>query len=149
MQRGYQVVGPTARDGAIVYEAMDSVDDLPVGWTDEHDGGRYRLKKRNDTALFGYVVGPHSWKKFLHPPELRLWRAQCQDNGFQFLDEVQDIPKYTFLGARACELHAIAIQDQVFINGPHTCSGLITSGTRLDYIADLGLDYLIIEKPPG
>jgi len=121
-QRGYQVVGPTVRDGAIVYETIDSVDDLPVGWTDEQDGGCYQLSKRDDTALFGYAVGPHSWKKFLHPPKLRLWQAQRQDHGshFQFLDDVQDIPKYAFLGVRSCELHAMAIQDQVFINGPHT-----------------------------
>ena len=118
-QRGYQIVGPTVRDGAIVYEAIDSVDDLPVGWTDEQDGGRYQLVKRDDQAWFGYVVGPHSWKKFLHPPTLRLWQAQRQENGFQFLNEVETPPKYAFLGVRSCELHAIAIQDQVFLNGPH------------------------------
>jgi ferredoxin len=117
--RGYQVVGPTVRDGAIVYEAIDSVDELPIGWTDEHDGGRYQLQKRDDQAWFGYVVGPHSWKKFLHPPELRLWQAQRQDNGFQFLDENPDIPKYAFLGVRSCELHAIAIQDKVFMHGAY------------------------------
>jgi hypothetical protein len=27
-QRGYQVVGPTVRDGGIVYEEIDSVDEL-------------------------------------------------------------------------------------------------------------------------
>ena len=119
-QRGYQVVGPTVRDGAIVYEAIDSVDELPMGWTDEHEGGHYRLKKRDDPAWFGYVVGPHSWKKFLHPPELRLWQAQRQDNGFQFLDESLDIPKYAFLGVRSCEIHAIATQDKVFMHGAYT-----------------------------
>ena len=30
-----------------------------------------------------------------------------------------------------------------------TCSGLITSGARLDYIADSGLDYLRIDAPSG
>ena len=118
-ERGYQVVGPTVRDGAIVYEAIDAVDDLPIGWTDEHDGGRYRLKKREDQAWFGYVVGPHSWKKFLHPPVLRLWQAQRQADGFQFLAETETPPKYAFVGVRACELHAIAIQDNVFLHGSH------------------------------
>jgi sulfhydrogenase subunit beta (sulfur reductase) len=40
--------------------------------TDEQDGGKYRLRKRPDGALFGYAVGPHSWKKFLFPPVTRL-----------------------------------------------------------------------------
>jgi sulfhydrogenase subunit beta (sulfur reductase) len=60
--RGYEVVGPTVRDNAIVYDALTSVADLPAGYTDEQDGGSYRLKKRADKALFGYAVGPHSWK---------------------------------------------------------------------------------------
>src|SRR6266566_3566199 len=72
----YQVVGPTVRDNAIVYETLTAVADLPIGYTDEQDGGRYRLKKRADDALFGYAVGPHSWKKFLHPPVIRLWQGR-------------------------------------------------------------------------
>ena len=44
--RGYRVVGPTVQDQAIVYDDMDSLADLPKGWTDEQDGGRYRLVER-------------------------------------------------------------------------------------------------------
>src|SRR5260370_19281836 len=114
--RGYQVVGPTVRENAIVYDTLSSVDDLPVGYTDEQDGGQYRLKKRGDAALFGYAVGPHSWKKFLHLPVLRLWSAQRTDSGFQLQPESQQPPKLAFLGVRSCELHAIAIQDRVFLH---------------------------------
>ena len=60
------------RDGAIVYDVVEKLSDLPVGWTDEQEAGRYRLRRRNDEALFGYVVGPQSWKKYLHPAEVRL-----------------------------------------------------------------------------
>ncbi len=81
--RGYQVIGPTIRDGAIVYDELSSVNDLPVGWTDEQEGGKYRLLKRSDQALFGYVVGPHSWKKYLHPPAVRLWKASREGSGEQ------------------------------------------------------------------
>lgn len=118
--RGYTVVGPTARDGAIVYDELGSASDLPIGWTDEQDGGSYRLKKRPDKALFGYVVGPHSWKQFLHPPVVRLWQARQEENGFHITEEKKDAPKYAFIGVRSCELHAIAIQDKVFLNGKYT-----------------------------
>jgi sulfhydrogenase subunit beta (sulfur reductase) len=117
---GYQVVGPTLRQGAIVYEELASVDDLPRGWTDEQSGGTYRLKRRQDAALFGYAVGPHSWKKLLLRPAVRLWRARSGPQGFQVLEQPQDTPKYAFLGVRSCELHAIAIQDRVFLGGPYT-----------------------------
>jgi sulfhydrogenase subunit beta (sulfur reductase) len=118
--REYQVVGPTVRDQAIVYDTLTSVADLPVGYTDEQDGGTYRLKKRADTALFGYAVGPHSWKKFLHPPIIRLWQARREGHGFHITPENQASPKYAFIGVRSCELHAIAIQDRVFMRADYT-----------------------------
>jgi len=117
-KRGYAVVGPTVREGAIVYDRLASAAELPAGWTDEQNGGTYRLKRRGDQALFGYAVGPHSWKKFLHPPEQKLWQAERGADGFTIFQEKQVHPKYAFLGVRSCELHAIAIQDKVFLQGP-------------------------------
>lgn len=116
---GFAVVGPTLRDAAIVYDRIHSDTDLPIGWTDEQDGGTYRIKKRDDKALFGYVVGPHAWKKFLFPPAERLWRADRQKQDFHITEENPQAVKYAFLGVRSCELHAIAIQDKVFIGGEH------------------------------
>jgi ferredoxin len=116
---GYGVVGPTARDGAIVYDRLDSVQDLPVGWTDEQSGGHYRLRKRDDEAWFGYAVGPHSWKKFLFPSSLKLWSARLNGNDFSIDAAVPDDTRYAFIGVRSCELHAIAIQDRVFLGGQH------------------------------
>jgi sulfhydrogenase subunit beta (sulfur reductase) len=115
--RGYQILGPTVRDGAIVYDELGSINDLPIGWTDEQEGGKYRLKKRADQAFFGYAVGPHSWKKYLHPPVVRLWTASRNGKGFQIEEEKPTKRKMAFIGVRACELHAIAIQDRVFLGG--------------------------------
>src|SRR3989338_3224782 len=117
--RGYQVIGPTVRDGAIVYDELASVSELPAGWTDEQDAGAYRLKKRGDEAVFGYTVGPHSWKKFLFPPETRLWQADRDGAGFKGVDPMDGPRKLAFIGVRACELHAMAIQDKVFMNGQY------------------------------
>src|SRR5499425_2382328 len=64
-KRGYTCIGPTVRDAAIIYDEIRSEQDLPIGYTDEQDGGTYRLTKRNDQARFGYAVGPHSWKQHL------------------------------------------------------------------------------------
>jgi len=111
--RGYQVVGPAVRDGAIVYDILERLSDLPVGWTDEQEPGRYRLRRRNDDALFGYVVGPQSWKKYLHPPEVRLFAAERSGQTFRILNNESAPPRRAFLGVRACELAAIAIQDRV------------------------------------
>jgi ferredoxin len=112
-RRGYTVVGPTVAGGAIVYDELWSTADLPEGWTDEQDGGHYRLRRRDDAALFGYAVGPHSWKRYQLPPEARLWRAQLgADGSLTELVEPPPGPRYAFLGVRSCELHAIAILDR-------------------------------------
>jgi len=118
-RRSYRVIGPILRDGAIIYDDIASLDDLPRGWTDEQDGGHYRLHRRGDEALFGYAVGPHSWKKFLYPPAQRLWRAEQTADGMRVNAEPGAAEKLAFFGVRACELHAIAIQDRVLRDGAY------------------------------
>jgi len=117
-RRDYHVVGPTIRDQAIVYDDIVSVSDLPRGWTDEQDGGHYRLKRRDDDAVFGFAVGPQSWKKYLHPPVLRLWHTERKADSLSIVGERDPDTRYAFLGVRACELRAIGIQDRVFLGGP-------------------------------
>ena len=113
--RGYSVVGPQVRDGAMVYDVLDSLGDLPVGWHDEQSPGRYRLEKTSDPAIFGCSVGPHSWKQFLHPPDIRLFHVDRDGQNLKILNNgtVAGAPKYALLGVRACELAAITIQDRV------------------------------------
>jgi ferredoxin len=114
-RRGYTIIGPTIRDRAIVYDEIRRTDDLPVGVTDEQDGGHYRLLPRGDQALFGYAVGPHSWKKFQLPPEVKLWEARVDARGeLTHLSRGEEDPRaYAFLGARSCELHASEILGRV------------------------------------
>ena len=113
---GFRIIGPTLGEAAIVYDELNDIDDLPKGWTDEQDGATYRLKRREDEALFGYNVGPHSWKKFLFPSQHRLWQMENSDNGLKITEEKQAAKKF---GVKACELKAITIQDKVFLGGNH------------------------------
>jgi sulfhydrogenase subunit beta (sulfur reductase) len=117
--RGFRVLGPTVRDGAIVYDELERAADLPVGWTDRQEAGTYRLERREDDARFGYAVGPHSWKQFLFPARLRLWRARANGGAPVVEEEPLDETPLAFIGVRACELNAIAIQDRVFTGGKY------------------------------
>src|SRR6516162_2129805 len=117
--RGYQVIGPTVRDGAIIYDTVARLEDLPVGWTDRQDAGRYWIEQRGDAALFGYAVGPHSWRRFLHPPIELLWRAHREGDGLSIVENEEIGRPLAFIGVRACELRAIAIQDRVFLAGQY------------------------------
>lgn len=117
--QGFEVVGPTVRDDAIVYDKIAKVADLPIGWRDRQAPGRYHLERRSDDALFGFAVGPHSWKRFLHPPVETLWTARRDETGMTITAGDTAPPKYAFIGVRACEIAAIAIQDRVFCGGPY------------------------------
>ena len=69
---GYRTIGPVVRDGAIVHGEVGGTDDLPAGWHDIQAPGRYRLVHEGDGELFGWAVGPASWKsEFFKPTELR------------------------------------------------------------------------------
>jgi sulfhydrogenase subunit beta (sulfur reductase) len=116
LDRGFRLIGPTISEGAIVYDDVRSVDQLPCGWTDEQSGGYYRLKQREDDALFGYAVGPHSWKRYLFPPRASVGTADRTSDGWEMRDIVLDEPPFAFLGVRACELAAMAVQDRTFLN---------------------------------
>jgi ferredoxin len=122
-QRGHTVIGPTIRDGAIVYEEIASSADLPEGWTDEQEGGFYRLKRRADRSLFGFNVGPNSWKSHLFPASLTLWHSHRGEDGeLVFEEERQEEVDYAFIGVRSCDLAAIGVQDRVFIGNGYVDS---------------------------
>ena len=118
--RGYRVVAPTVRHGAISYESVDSAAELPIGVGDEQAPARYRLRERGDAARFGYAAAPSSWKRHLQPPRSVLWRAERDASGSVSFREERVTPEpVAFIGVRACELAAILVQDRVFIDSAH------------------------------
>lgn len=118
--KGYRLHGPRLRDGAIVLDDIDGARDLPVGWTDEQEAGTYRLRRRQDQAYFGYVVGPRSLKSVFMPPSRRMWSAS-RDSAGGFTIDTDALPTepLALIGARGCDLAAIAVQDRTLRDGPY------------------------------
>ncbi|MFF3763947.1 4Fe-4S dicluster domain-containing protein [Streptomyces sp. NPDC001922] len=124
LARGRTVIGPTARDGAIVLARLDSADELPYGWGVELEAGRYRLRRRPDGAAFAHSAGPQSWKPYLLPERVRQWSADRDSTGgFTVREEDPESVSYAFLGVRPCDLRAIAIQDRVLTGGAYEDKG--------------------------
>jgi len=117
-RRGYRLLGPTVDNGAITYDELESAADLPAGWTDEQEGGTYRLRRREDQGVFGYAVGPRSWKQFLWPPRVRLWKARAEGDGFEIEPEPAEPSRDAYIGVRSCDLHAIASLDSALRDIP-------------------------------
>lgn len=118
-RRGHRLIGPRVRSGAVVYDEIQQVSDLPVGWIDHQSGGTYRLEKTEGPGCFRYTVAPQSWKQYLHLPKASLWEATPEDGGFRIVQDTSKPPKRALIGVRACELAAIAIQDKIFLQGPY------------------------------
>src|SRR5271157_2660201 len=52
------VLGPCVRNGAIVYDKINNLEDLPAGWTDEQEAGRYRLDGGTTAPCLGMPWAP-------------------------------------------------------------------------------------------
>jgi sulfhydrogenase subunit beta (sulfur reductase) len=116
---GRRVLGPVTRDGVIAYEDIESTNDFPVGLTDEQIPGGYRLIDASEPSFFGFSVGPHAWKKFLHPPKIELWRTRREGEKLTIDASGDNNETYAFIGVRACDLAAISKQDRVLIGGEY------------------------------
>lgn len=114
---GLQLIGPVVRDGALILDTIRHISELPIGWTLEQTAGTSRLLRCHTTEYFGCAVGPHSWKQYLFPPRCELLKARKNGESWVFEPVPDDPPPYAFIGVRPCDLHAIAIQDDVFANG--------------------------------
>jgi ferredoxin len=116
---GHELLGPTVRDGAVVYDRIEGVGDLPAGIGDEQAPGHYRLRERGDGAFFGFAVGPHSYKREFLVPRVRLFRIRRSAAGTAVEPEPLPDRKVALIGARACEIAAVAVQDRVLRDGPY------------------------------
>jgi ferredoxin len=115
IREGYRVIGPVRGDSAIELAEITSGAQLPAGWGADTGPGSYRLRRRDDAAVFGHSAGPQSWKQFLHPPRRLLWSAG--EDGFT--PARTEPARYAFLGVRACDLAAIATLGTVLGEGEH------------------------------
>jgi sulfhydrogenase subunit beta (sulfur reductase) len=117
---GYRCVGPRVKEGAITYEALQSVDELPRGVHDEQSPGTYRLSQTDERRFFGWANGPQALKPLLFAPRETLWRAERGDDGhLRFREILPEVTPVAIIGARACDLAALRIQDRIFLQDRH------------------------------
>jgi sulfhydrogenase subunit beta (sulfur reductase) len=133
--RGYRVIGPQVRDGAIMYGDLAQASDLPRGWRDAQEPGRYRLSPGDSVRCFAWANGPQAIKPYLFAAREPLWRAVQTENGFRVEALEPDVRPLAFIGVRACDLAALTLQDQVFLAGPFVDPYYAARGTEMLLIA--------------
>jgi len=121
---GRRVVGPTVADGAIVFADLDSSGTLPAGWTLETAPGRARLERLPEgpgrARTFQYTVSGEGIKRFTFPSRVdALSMDTAEDGTVRVRVEAPPAPvSIAIVGARACDLAALAVHDRVLVGGP-------------------------------
>jgi sulfhydrogenase subunit beta (sulfur reductase) len=115
VERGHELIGPTVRDGAIVLDRIDGVAELPRGVREIQGPGSYRLERTDDDRLFAWAHGPDSGKSFLFPSREVVLNTSRANGNLTVEPPALPSTKYAFVGLRSCDLHAIEVQDRVFM----------------------------------
>jgi sulfhydrogenase subunit beta (sulfur reductase) len=119
-EAGYIIIAPQVRASAIVLDELTSLDALPWGWRDRQAAGSYTIARSGSGGLFQYTCGPHSWKRYLYPPQRRLFSVGFKDSDIQLERTDQPVPAYAFVGIRPCDLKAQALLDRVLAAPPYS-----------------------------
>ena len=122
--QGYKVLGPTVRDGTLVFDAISQVEDLPRGWSDQQRPGHYQLQQTSSERLFNWSNGPQALKPLLNPPRNIIWQAQRHSDGsLQFIVPEEALAPCAVIGVKACDLAALALQDKHFLEAEYPDPG--------------------------
>jgi sulfhydrogenase subunit beta (sulfur reductase) len=114
--RGYQCIGPQLHDSAIHFQAITQVDQLPRGVRDKQTPGHYQLHQSNDARYFAWANGPQGLKPWVFASDEPLWRSQRNTEGkLEFSAVPFTHRKLAIIGARACDIAALYIQDKHFL----------------------------------
>ncbi len=114
---GLRTIGPVVRDGGIVHGEISTTSDLPEGWHDHAAPGSYRLTKDEGSELFGWAVGPESWKSEFFVPSETVWRATVGEGGVTISEADETSGPVAIIGARPCEVAALGVLDRVLGGG--------------------------------
>ena len=115
----YKIVGPVVKDGAIVFDRVTSPRQLARGLIDEQSPGSYQLIASHSPRYFDWNTGPQALKPFLFKPRQTLWTCDVDDRNLVFNQCAVEAEKLAFIGVRACDLAALALQDKHFLQGAY------------------------------
>ena len=115
---GFRCIGPCVHDGAIVYDTLVSTEELPAGYHDEQAPARYRVKAGYHPRYFSWANGPQALKPLVFAPREVLWSVRRDAQGqLQFVEAGPDASPLAVIGVRPCDLAALKLQDQHFLQG--------------------------------
>ncbi len=117
-EHGYHVTGPRVRDGVIAYDEVKAASQLPQGYRDMQLPGTYRLVRTESETYFSWANGPQALKPLTFAAREVLWKVERGATGnLEFVAVKAKPVKRAIVGVRPCDVAALDIQDQVFLEG--------------------------------
>jgi len=121
---GRTVVGPRVRDGAIAFDAIERASELPFGWTVSSEPGFARLQRRDPSdpaaaRAFDHATAWSGIKPWTFPSRAEsLVVEESPEGDVRAEERATGARPLAIVGARACDLAALAIHDRVLTGGP-------------------------------
>lgn len=134
LRDSYRIIGPRIENSVIVLAEIE-FEDLPVGYKDHQGRGVYQLSNpplpsfgkggagglgedQQKGSVFSFSVGPHSFKRFFHPPVKELFAFKKSRRGISIATSLKKEKPFAFIGMRACDISALKLYDRIFLEGP-------------------------------
>ena len=121
---GRRVIAPVIEDGALKLSEIEHATELPFGWTVTSEPGLVRLGRRADDdprarRAFDHGTAWSGIKPWTFPSRVDALSVETRDDG-SLAVHVQAPPAapLAVIGARACDLAALAVHDRVLADGP-------------------------------
>lgn len=93
--------------------------DVKQGYSDVQQAGSYRLSEYQGDKWFSIVHASQSLKNLTYKPRQPTVKIVKTEQGISFQAEEPSAEKIAVLGARACDVAALQIQDKVFLGGEY------------------------------
>jgi len=104
-EEGYLPIGPRVKNESLVYEQIESLEDLPQGYSTSQKPGHFQLYRGKYSRYFDIIPGAHSWKQFLFPSRVELFTLHKNGKNWDDITSQLDAPKYAFIGPN---MHSLA-----------------------------------------
>ena len=110
-------IGPVVRNDVIEFHEFTHVDELPRGVEDRQSPGHYELIQAEHNRYFSWASTSQTVKPLTFAPYEPLWRCSRSDTGeLVFETHQHEPPAIAVLGIHACDLAALKLQRQHFVD---------------------------------
>ncbi|SNZ06933.1 4Fe-4S dicluster containing protein [Persephonella hydrogeniphila] len=110
----YTVISPVLKEGVIQLDSIEALEQLPSGYTQIEEKNFYSVK-RSGEGIFSYQRPVLPFKRFINPPEFTFLVAKEENGEIKFEQKLPE-KKLAFFDIKPCDLKAICILDDVFLN---------------------------------